>query len=105
MDCDPTCRSERKSRPTCRRFSRRGGVPLTVDGRLHLVGWIQPGGTGNVRGVELELAALISRLGGTLPAEVGADEGYALRDDQGRVLHQVGAVPRSGDVALRVPLA
>ncbi len=84
---------------------RRGWVPLMVDGRLHLVGWVQPGGEGNVRGVELELAALISRLGGALPVEIGADEGYALRDDQGRVLHQVGAVPRSGESALRVPLA
>ena len=33
---------------------------------------MQPGSSGDVRGVELELAALIARLGGTLPAELPA---------------------------------
>ncbi|MEO5961621.1 MAG: HAMP domain-containing sensor histidine kinase [Opitutaceae bacterium] len=84
---------------------RRGWEPWSVDGRLHLLGWLQPGGAGEVRGVELEVVALIGRLGGALPAEVGAGEGYALRDDQGRVMHQVGTVPRAGDPAVRVPLA
>lgn len=84
---------------------RRGWQPALVDGRLHLVGWLQPGGAGEVRGVEVELAALISRLAGTLPAEVGEGEGYALRDEQGRVLHQAGAVGRGGAGAIRVPLA
>jgi two-component system phosphate regulon sensor histidine kinase PhoR len=84
---------------------RRGWITRTTDGHLHLIGWVQPGGEGNVRGVELELAALISRLGGALPVEIGADEGYALRDDQGRVVHQIGAVPRTGEIAVRVPLA
>ena len=84
---------------------RRGWVPAMIDGRLHLFGWVQPGGFGEVRGVELELAALISRLGGALPAEPGSGEGYALRDDQGRVLHQAGAVPRGVDPVIRVPFA
>ena len=84
---------------------QRGWLPMKVDGRLHLLGWVQPAGAGEVRGVELEMAALISRLGGSLPAEVSAEEGYALRDDQGRVLHQVGAVPRAGAPAITVPLA
>ncbi|MGH7945396.1 MAG: sensor histidine kinase, partial [Opitutaceae bacterium] len=84
---------------------RRGWVPAMIDGRLHLFGWVQPGGTGDVRGVEVEVAALISRLGGALPAEPGSGEGYALRDDQGRILHQAGAVPRSGEPLIRVPFA
>ena len=96
--------------------SRRGWLPLKVEGRLHLLGWVQAPDRGEVRGVELEMAALISRLGGTLPAEISADEGYALRDEQGRVLHQAGAVPRadpwtlaskvsrSAEPAIRVPL-
>ena len=84
---------------------RRGWVPTVVDGRLHLVGWVQPGGSGDVRGVEVELAALISRLGGTLPAEPGSGEGYVLRDDQRRVLHQAGAVPREGEPIIRIPFA
>ena len=84
---------------------RSGWVPAVIDGRLHVFAWLQPGGAGEVRGVEVEVAALISRLGGTLPVEVGAGEGYAVRDAQGRVLHQVGAIPRSGQSAMRVPLA
>ena len=97
--------------------ANRGWLPLKIDGRLHLLGWVQSAGGEEVRGVELEMAALISRLGGTLPEEISADEGYALRDEQGRVLHQAGAVPRSDtwtlaskvsrstEPAIRVPLA
>ena len=84
---------------------QRGWLPLKVEGRLHLLGWVQPAGAGEVRGVELEMAALISRLGGALPAEISGEEGYALRDDQGRVLHQAGAVARAAAPAITVPLA
>ena len=84
---------------------RSGWVPANVDGRFHLFGWLQPRGTGEVRGVEVEVAALISRLGGALPAELGGGEGYALHDDQGRVLHQAGAVANGSAVVVRVPLA
>ena len=84
---------------------RRGWVPTIVDGRLHVLGWVQPGRSGDVRGVELEIAALISRLGGTLPAEPVSGEGYALRDDQSRVLHQAGAVLRDAEPVIRVPFA
>lgn len=87
------------------RLDRRGWLPWTGDGRLHLLGWLQPGGAGEVRGVELELTALVSRMGGTLPAAVAAGEGYALRDDKGRALHQAGWIPRSVAAAARVPLA
>ncbi|MBI5382681.1 MAG: HAMP domain-containing histidine kinase [Opitutae bacterium] len=84
---------------------RRGWAPWRHEGRLHLLGWVQPGGAGEVRGVELELAALVSRLGSVLPAEVAVREGYALRDDKARVLHQSGLLPRDGVPTLRVPLA
>ena len=84
---------------------QRGWLPVKVDGRLHLLGWVQPAGADGVRGVELEMAALISRLGGALPAEISGEEGYALRDDQGRVLHQTGAVSRAAVAAITVPLA
>jgi signal transduction histidine kinase len=84
---------------------RRGWVPAVIDGRLRLIGWVQPGGKGEVRGVEVSLAALISRLGGMLPAEPDVREGYALRDEQGRVLHQAGAIPSVSEPAIRVPLA
>lgn len=83
----------------------RGWLPLKVDGRLHLLGWVQPAGAAGVRGVELEMAALISRLGGALPGEISGEVGYALRDDQGRVLHQAGAVARAAAPVITVPLA
>jgi two-component system phosphate regulon sensor histidine kinase PhoR len=85
---------------------RRGWTPWPADGRLHLLGWIERPASGEIRGVELEVAALIARLGGALPAETQSDEGYALRDEKGRIMHQVGWVPR--DAALGVatlPLA
>ena len=87
------------------RADRRGWLPWTGDGRMHLLGWLQPGGAGEIRGVELELTALVSRMQGTLPAAVAAGEGYALRDDKGRALHQAGWIPRDAVEAARVPLA
>jgi signal transduction histidine kinase len=84
---------------------RRGWTPWKDGNRLHLFGWVQANGAGEVRGVELDMAALVARLGGALPAGPGGDEGFALRDDQGRVLHQAGAVPRAGVPLVRVPVS
>lgn len=84
---------------------RRGWVPASLDGRLRLAGWVQLAGSGEVRGVEIDLPSLVSRLAGTLPAGIGSDEGYALRDDQGRTQHLVGRVPAGAPPASRVPLA
>jgi two-component system phosphate regulon sensor histidine kinase PhoR len=83
---------------------RRGWLPFVSEGRLHLLGWVWPQGASEVRGVEVELAALVSRLGGAMPPEVGAGEGYALRDDKGRVQHQAGVVAANAPT-VRVPLA
>lgn len=85
--------------------ARRGWSSAVVDGQVQLVGWVQPGVGGEVWGVELDLAALVSRLGGTLPVEVAAGEGYALRDAQGRGRHQVGTLSLDGAPFVRVPLA
>ncbi len=103
MSAAPGYRSGEKDAEAQR--EQRGWLPLKVEGRLHLLGWVQPAGAGEVRGVELEMAALISRLGGALPAEISGEEGYTLRDDQGRVLHQAGAVARAAAPAITVPLA
>ena len=84
---------------------RRGWTSVSTEGRLHLIGWIQPSSSDVVRGVELEMAGLIGRLGGALPAEVLEDEGYALRDEQGRVIHQIGRVRQSGEALVSVPLS
>ncbi|MBM3853259.1 MAG: HAMP domain-containing histidine kinase, partial [Verrucomicrobia bacterium] len=83
---------------------RRGWRPQVLDGRLHVLGWVRPAGTSEYRGLELEMAALVNRLRGALPAEVGFGEGYALRDGQGRVLHQSGAVPAGGAPLVKVAL-
>lgn len=96
----PTVNRARESTP-----ERRGWVPVQTEGRLQLIGWVQPAGSSEVRGVELQLAELVRRLGGALPAEVGGGEGFALRDDRGRILHQSWAVPQGGEPTLRVPLA
>lgn len=85
---------------------RRGWTPMLTEGRLHLLGWVQAGGSGEVRGVEVEMTALVSRLAGALPSELSMDEGYVLRDDKGRVVHQAGKIPE-GDASpvARIPLA
>ena len=86
---------------------RRGWMPGQADGRFYLLGWVWPDGGRTVRGVELELVTLVSRLGGALPGEVSANEGYALRDERGRLQHQAGVVPdRAGvEPAVRVPIS
>jgi two-component system phosphate regulon sensor histidine kinase PhoR len=86
---------------------KRGWLPWAAEGRLHLLGWVWPSGAVDVRGVEVELAALVSRLGGSMPAEVSGGEGYALRDDKGRVQHQAGVVPAADaeTPTVRVPLS
>jgi len=84
-------RSEGEAEP-----GRRGWTPWSAEGRLHVLGWVERPAAGEVRGVELELAAVIARLGGALPAEVQAGEGYVLRDEKGRLMHQAGWVPRDG---------
>lgn len=82
---------------------QRGWMPWSHEGRLHVFGWVER--TDGVVGVELELAALIARLGAALPGETGAGEGFALCDEQGRVMHQVGFVPRDGPGLAEIPLA
>jgi signal transduction histidine kinase len=84
--------------------ARRGWLPWVSEGRLHLLGWVWPQSASEVRGVEVELAALVSRLGGAMPAEVSPGEGYALRDDKGRVQHQAGTLG-DADASVRVPLS
>lgn len=92
--------------PKPRGEDRRGWFSTMNAGRTHVLGWVQPGGRGDVRGVELELSALVARLGGAMPADLDAGEGLALRDDHGLVLHQAGSIPRAPvDPAARVPLS
>ncbi len=76
---------------------RRGWTVLTNGPYRHVFGWVvlTRGGAApdEVRGVELELQALLARVGGALPREVEAGEAYELRDSSGRTLHRVGQQP------------
>lgn len=109
MDAAPAAPTESSlalSAPPQANVNRRGWTAVPLDGRLHLMGWIQIEGEDQVRGVELDLAALVARLGRALPAETSAGEGFVLRDAQGRSVHQVGVVTRSElEPAARVPLS
>lgn len=91
-----------RAREVDREF-RRGWQPWTNEGRMHVFGWIAR--TSDVLGVELELAALIARLGAALPGETAAGEGFAVLDERGRVMHQVGFVPRDLAGIAQIPLA
>lgn len=85
---------------------RSGWATGSTGGRPYLLGWVEMPSAGEVRGVEVELAALIARLAGGLPAVTGAGEGYLLRDERGRVMHQAGRVPADGvEPAVRLPVA
>ncbi|MFT3782758.1 MAG: HAMP domain-containing sensor histidine kinase [Nibricoccus sp.] len=74
---------------------RRGWAPIVSEGRLHLLGWLQPAGENEIRGVEVEMAALVSRLAAAMPSEMALDESYVLRDDKSRIIHQAGKVSSS----------
>ncbi|HEY0943984.1 MAG TPA: HAMP domain-containing sensor histidine kinase [Opitutaceae bacterium] len=84
---------------------RSGWLPVAAEGRLFVLGWLQPGGQGEVRGVELELNALVARFASVLPAEVESGERYALLDANGRVLHEVGGGRETARAAPAVRLA
>jgi signal transduction histidine kinase len=88
-----------------RDVDQRGWTAFPVDGRLHLLGWVQLQDGERIGGVELDLAALIARLESALPRVTAEGEGFVLRDEQGRAVHQVGVVSR-GEIepAARVPL-
>ncbi len=83
-----------------------GWLTGSSNARPYLLGWVTTPATGEVRGVEVELAALIARLAGGLPAVASAGEGYLLRDERGRIMHQAGRVPENGaEPAVRLPVA
>ena len=88
-----------------RETPRRGWLAETMNGRLHVLGWVRASDGAALRGVEIDMAALVSRIGSALPAETAAGEGFALRDENHRTSHQVGRVPRNEQAIATVPLA
>jgi signal transduction histidine kinase len=72
-------------------FFASGWTPWTApDGVLHLYGWSLTSPEHPVILVEVNLAAIASRLGGILPVSIEPDEAYALRQHNDTVLHQIG---------------
>ena len=76
--------------PAGQAFRKGGWIPWFVENRLYILGWVRTAADGPVYGVELELMTLLSRLITGFPA--GETDGvvYALKDDSGRILHQIG---------------
>ncbi len=69
-----------------------GWIPWFAENRLHLLGWVQRDSASPVYGLELELAALLSRLMAAFPSAPPDDATYALLDDAGGVVCQVGGL-------------
>jgi signal transduction histidine kinase len=70
--------------------ARSGWIPWFAEDQMQLLGWVQPEGSAQRYGVELEMNALLSRLGNTLPPAVPRGATFALVDGHGRVVHQRG---------------
>jgi len=66
-----------------------------ADNRLHLLGWYAPDGEERRYGVEVELMALLARIGGTLPHETDGDA-FLLLDGEGRVMQRSGPERENG---------
>ncbi len=81
----------------------RGWWAQERDGRWHVLGWVRTA-EGDVRGFELALAVFLARVEGALPAELAAGQGIALRDRQGKIVHQRGEVRPGQAPQLRLPL-
>ena len=63
------------------------------DNQLCLLGWAQVLPSGQIRGVEIEMMALLSRLVLALPAEPPTPgAAYAILDSSGRLVHQSGTL-------------
>ena len=67
-----------------------GWVPWFSENSLCLLGWVADPESGQKRGVEMEMAALLAQLLPALPGGMPPGEACALLDGRGRVLHQTG---------------
>jgi len=72
-----------------------GWLGRTVDGQVHFLGWWQPAGGGAVRGVELNLPAVLERVQALVPARTPEGAHFAMRGP---------GEPLAG-AAVRIPLS
>ena len=74
------------------RAGQGGWRPWFWENRLYQLGWVESDDGRYRYGVELEMMALLARLGELLPADPPPGETYALLDDSGAVFWQRGAL-------------
>ena len=74
-----------------------GWIPWFTENRLYLLGWVQRDSKAPVYGMELEMAALLSRLMTVFPSAVPKGAAYALLDDSGGIVCQVGGLELKPD--------
>lgn len=79
-----------------------GWLPWNADGELLLIGWVelQPGGI--VRGAELEMEAIISRLPPLLSPAKPERETVAIVDHRGETIHATGPIPDTAAIHLPI---
>ena len=73
-------------------LSKGGWIPWFAENKLYILGWVRKSKNASVYGVELELMTLLSRIINNFPQTPLENSGYALVDDSGRLLHQVGDI-------------
>lgn len=78
-----------------------GWLPWYADNQVQLLGWAIDPADGARYGVELEMAAVLSRLA---PSFAGGTEPYALLDGDGRVVFQSGALATGAVPVVTVPV-
>ncbi|MBI2441491.1 MAG: HAMP domain-containing histidine kinase [Lentisphaerae bacterium] len=67
-----------------------GWIPWFTENRLSFLGWVQHDQESRVYGIELELAALLSRLITAFPSAAPEGTVCALMDGEGQIIHQAG---------------
>jgi signal transduction histidine kinase len=81
-----------------------GWIPWTSDNTLSLLGWVQPGKTQPVRGVEIDMEVLLPKLAAVLPAEPPVGLEYVLADETRVLRHPRAAAVSHGWSVCRVPV-
>ncbi|MBU4198667.1 MAG: HAMP domain-containing histidine kinase [Verrucomicrobia bacterium] len=74
-----------------------GWIPWFTENRLYVLGWVQRDSRSPVYGIELELATLLSRLMTVFPSTASDGAVYALLDDEGKIVCQVGRMELKSD--------
>ncbi len=83
---------------------KAGWIPWTSDNTLSLLGWVQRADGQPVRGVEIDMDALLAKLAIVLPADSPAGTEYVLTDGTRSLRRLHDAAPKPGWPVCRVPV-